>query len=84
MFKYLEELDKKVEALKVVLDQLETKLNPVLVPRSIKDVTSKLLAVEAATLKSPVATRITSTSNTVSDMISRVTELTQSLELDNQ
>lgn len=84
MFKYLEELDKQVEALKVVLDQLETKLNPVLVPRSIKDVTSKLLAVEAATLKSPVATRITSTSNTVSDMISRVTELTQSLELDNQ
>ena len=84
MFKYLEELDKQVEALKVVLDQLETKLNPVLVPRSIKDVTAKLLAVEAATLKSPVATRITSTSNTVSDMISRVTELTQSLELDNQ
>lgn len=84
MFKYLEELDKQVEALKVVLDQLETKLNPVLVPRSIKDVTSKLLAVEAATLKSPVATRITSTSNTVSDMFSRVTELTQSLELDNQ
>lgn len=84
MFKYLEELDKQVEALKVVLDQLETKLNPVLVPRSIKDVTSKLLAVEAATLKSPVATRITSTSNTVSDMISRVTELTHSLELDNQ
>lgn len=84
MFKYLEELDKQVEALKVVLDQLETKLNPVLVPRSIKDVTSKLLAVESATLKSPVATRITSTSNTVSGMISRVTELTQSLELDNQ
>lgn len=84
MFKYLEELDKKVEALKVVLDQLETKLNPVLVPRSINVATTKLLAVEAATLKSPVATRITSTSNTVSDMIFRVTELTQSLELDSQ